>query len=118
MLSLFQLLNKLTRRATPVAPIGSAKATLMPAMYATTIPGTCSAVNATRSCVAPVATTVAGSTPGAVLGRVAISLLTKAACPAETKEVPPTFWKTGRRMFQLVMDIRGGFRTYTRPSPL
>lgn len=90
-LSLFQLLNKLTRRATPVAPTGSAKATLMLAMYTSTIPGTWSAVNAIRSCVAPVATTVTGSTPGPVVGRVAISLLTKAVCLAETKEVPPTY---------------------------
>ena len=64
--------------------------------------------------MAPVATTVAGSTPGAVVGRVVISLLTKADCAAETNVVPPTFWKTGEGAFQLVVCIRGDIRTYTR----
>jgi len=113
-LSLFQLLNKLTRKAIPVAPIKIVRAALMPAMYATRVLGTWSAVNAARICVTPVATTAAGSSPGAVMGRVVISLLTKADCPAEMKEVPPTFWKTGEGAFQLVVCIRGGIRTYTR----
>lgn len=114
MLSLVQLLNKLTRKAAPVAPIEIARATLMTAMYAARIPGTWSAVNAARICVAPVATTTAGLTPGVVMGRVVISLLTKAHCPAETKEVPPTFWKTGEGAFQLVGYLGGSIRTYTR----
>lgn len=114
MLSFVQLLNKLTRKAAPVAPIEIARATLIPAMYAARIPGTWSAVNAARICVAPVATTTAGSTPEAVMERVLISLLTKADCPAETKAVPPMFWKTGEGEFQLVVYLGGCIRTYTR----
>jgi hypothetical protein len=63
----------------------------MPAMYAATMPGTWSAVYIARICVAPVAITVAGSTLEAVVRRVVISLLTKDACAAERKKVPPTF---------------------------
>ncbi len=46
---------------------------------------------------APVRSTLPGSTPGAVLGRVASSLLTKADCPAEVLNAPPTVWKTVQR---------------------
>lgn len=40
--------------------------------------------------------TRAGSMPGAVFGRVAISLLTKADWPADVLNAPPIVWKTVR----------------------
>lgn len=63
-------------------------------MYAATTPGTWADVNAERICVAPVARTVPGVTPGAVEASVEINLFAKADCAAERQNDPPIIWKT------------------------
>lgn len=87
-----QGLNKQATNAIPAPAIARAKATLMPAIYATRIPGTWAASKTDRSSVAPVATTVAASTPGAAVGSLRIIVFTKADCAAETKKAPPSVW--------------------------
>jgi hypothetical protein len=67
---------------------------LRPTMYASRTPGSTSDGKTLCSSEAPVRSTRRGFTPGAVLGRVASSLLTKADCPAEVLNAPPTVWKT------------------------
>lgn len=52
---------------TPTKPMPTAKAALIPAMYAAKTPGSWAAVKTDRSCVAPVATSVAGLTLGALV---------------------------------------------------
>jgi hypothetical protein len=63
-------------------------------MYASRTPGSTSGGNTVCNSEAPVRSTMPGFTPGAVRGRVASSLLTKADCPAEVLNAPPTVWKT------------------------
>jgi len=88
------LLSKLNGKEMPTAPIVTAKATLIPAMYATRIPSSSSTENMLRSSVAPAATTRAGLTLGAVLGSLFKSWLTKPACAAPMRDAPPIVWKT------------------------
>lgn len=76
-------------KLTPARAIASAKEVFNPAMYAITIPAISSAWNAVRSCVAPVATTSAGLTLGALVTTRASSRLANAVWPAETKNAPP-----------------------------
>jgi hypothetical protein len=78
------------RNATPQNAIATAKAALRPTIYAPITPGSTSGGNTLRSSEAPVKSTRLASTPGAILGREAKSLLTKAACPAEVLNAPPT----------------------------
>lgn len=92
--SLFHLDKRPITRAIPVAATAIAKEIFRPCMYATKMPGTCSGVKTLRSSVAPVAMTVAGSTPGAEKGSVLMRIFTKADCEAETIKAPPTVWKT------------------------
>lgn len=94
MLILFHLLSKLNRTEMPTAPIVTAKATLIPAMYAIRIPSSSSTENTLCSSVAPVATTRAGLTLGAVLGSLFKSWLTKPDCAAPMRNAPPTVSKT------------------------
>lgn len=82
------------RNAVPEKATATANAALRPIMYASRTPGSASGGNTLRSSEAPVASTRAGLTPGAVFGRLASSLLTKAACPAEVLNAPPIVWKT------------------------
>lgn len=63
-------------------------------LYASSTPGSTSDGNTLCSSEAPVGRTRPGFTPGAVLGRVASSLLRKADCPAKVLSAPPTVWKT------------------------
>lgn len=81
-------------KVTPASAIPSAKESFKPSMYAIKIPAMRSAGKALRSCVAPVATTRAGLTPGAVTGTRARRRLANAVWPAETKNAPPMVWKT------------------------
>jgi len=82
------------KNATPEKASATAKAALRPTMYASRTPGSTSDGNTVCSSEAPVRSTRRGFTPGAVLGRVASNLLTKADCPAEVLNAPPTVWKT------------------------
>jgi hypothetical protein len=82
------------KNATPEKVSATANAALRPTMYASRTPGSTSGGNALRSSEAPVRSTRPGLTPGAILGRVASSLLTKADCAAEVLNAPPTVWKT------------------------
>lgn len=95
--SLFNLshgMKKLMRNATPQAAMVKANATLMPAMYATRMPGTWSAGNTRRMSVAPVVRSCTGLTAGAVSTTLDRSLLTKPDWAAEMEKAPPTVWKT------------------------
>ena len=94
MFSFFHLLSKLNGIEMPAAPIVIAKATLIPAMYATRIPSSSPAENTLCSSVAPVATTRAGLTFGAVLGSLFTSWLTKPDCAAARRNAPPIVSKT------------------------
>lgn len=78
----------------PQAARAIAKATLIPAIYATRIPGTWSAGKAWRISVAPVRTTRPGLTPGALLGNLATRVLTKAAWAELSRRPPPALRKT------------------------
>lgn len=98
----FHFANRAITSASPVEAIAMAKEIFNPCMYATRIPGTSSGVKTVRSSVAPVATTVAGSTPGAEKGRVLVRMLTKADCEAETRKAPPTVWKPVQRWSALL----------------
>jgi hypothetical protein len=82
------------KNATPEKASATANAALRPTMYASRTPGSMSGGNALRSSAAPVRSTRPGLTPGANLGRVTSSLLTKADCAAEVLNAPPTVWKT------------------------
>lgn len=62
-------------RVTPANATAKAKVSLSPSMYASTMPGICSAEKTSRSSVAPVATTSAGLTPGTRAGIRAFSRL-------------------------------------------
>ena len=90
----------------PASAIANANVSFKPSMYAMRIPGISDAENTLRSCVAPVLTTEAGSTPGAVMGIRPRRRLAKAVWPAETKNAPPTVWKTGEDL--LVVALREG----------
>ena len=95
--SLFHLWNNvMMMKATPVEANPMANEIFSPRMYATKIPGTWFAEKSFRSSVAPVNTTVAGSTPGAEWGRTLTSTLTRAACAAEIMKAPPIVWKKRR----------------------
>jgi hypothetical protein len=89
------------RNAIPEKATATANAALSPAIYASRTPGSTSDGNTFCSSEAPVRSTKPGLTVGAVLGRVASSLLTKAACPAEVLKAPPTVWKTVKHVSQL-----------------
>jgi hypothetical protein len=82
------------KNARPEKATATTKAALRPTMYASRTPGSTSGGNTLCSSEAPVSKTRLGFTPGAVLGRVASSLLTKADCPTEVLNAPPTVWKT------------------------
>ena len=82
------------KKATPEKATATAKAALRPTMYALRTPGSKSGENTLCRSEAPVKSTRPGFTPGAVLGRVASSLFTKADCPAEVLNAPPIVWKT------------------------
>lgn len=77
------------KHAAPAKATATAKAALIPTIYAFSTPGRTSIANAPSNWEAPVKSTKAGFTPGAVLGKVASSLLVKAACPAEVLNAPP-----------------------------
>ena len=77
------------------------------------MPGISDAVNTLRSCVAPVLTTKDGSTPGAVMGTRSRRRLANAVWPAETKNAPPTVWKTGEAL--LVFALREGKSRWDGP---
>ena len=82
------------KNATPEKATATVKAALIPTIYALRTPGSTSGGKTLCSSEAPVRSTRPGFTPGAVLGRVASSLLTKADCPAEVLNAPPIVWKT------------------------
>lgn len=81
--------------AAPEKATATAKAALIPTMYASRTPGSTSGGNTLCSSEAPVNSTRLGLTDGAVFGSVASSLLTKAAWPDEVLKAPPIVWKTG-----------------------
>lgn len=62
----------------PESAIANANANFKPSMYAMRIPGRSAAENTSLSCVAPVATTKAGLTPGTVIGTCVRSRFAKA----------------------------------------
>jgi ABC-type proline/glycine betaine transport system substrate-binding protein len=85
---------KVHTNVTPEKASATAKAALIPTIYASSTPGSIFGGNTLCSSEAPVRSTSPGFTSGAVLGRVASSLLTKADCPAEVLNAPPIVWKT------------------------
>jgi len=88
---------KVHKNAIPEKATETANAALIPCIYASRTPGSTSGANTLCNSEAPVRSTRLGLTLGAVLGRVASNLLTKADCPAEVLNAPPIVWKTVRK---------------------
>ena len=88
------------KKARPQKATATAKAALMPAMYASRTPGSTFGGNVFCNSEAPVRSTRLGLTLGAVVARVASSRLMKVDCPIEVLNAPPTVWKTIKHVSQ------------------